>query len=71
LADERGRVQEQIQTAATRKSCVRGLRMRLSVFSVRARSNVSLMGGARSSWNGSDLQSAVLTLVRAASILVR
>jgi type IV pilus assembly protein PilC len=45
LADERGRVQEQIQTAATAEE----LRSRFAhagyhVFSVRARSNVSLMG---------------------------
>jgi type IV pilus assembly protein PilC len=45
LADERGRVQEQIQTAATAEE----LRSRFAhagyhVFAVRARSNVSLMG---------------------------
>jgi len=45
LADERGRVQEQIQTAATAEE----LRSRFAhagyhVFSVRARSNVALMG---------------------------
>jgi type IV pilus assembly protein PilC len=45
LADERGRVQEQVQTAATAEE----LRSRFAhagyhVFSVRARSNVSLMG---------------------------
>jgi type IV pilus assembly protein PilC len=45
LADERGRVQEQVQTAATAEELrSRFVHAGYHVFSVRARSNVSLMG---------------------------